>query len=154
MLGSVLVTEKAGSEISLFVISRKTAGKVSASSSTPRCARARVAADHPRHLKAEALKGRKLQQEAPHRQIKAPVYCSFKICKYLSVCPRGRLRREGLAARHAPRRHGDAQRVADGFFQNAAYLTLSDGNTVGGEKPPDILAVKEQVVRLQRGHKS
>ena len=111
-----------------------------------------IAADHPRHFQVKAFKGSQLQQEAPHRQVKAPVDGGFKVEKHLPEHPRHQLRRPRLARRHTPGGDGYAQRIAHGFFQNSVDLTVCRLHAVKPEQPPHIVRIKEQVVGLQHRH--
>ena len=111
-----------------------------------------IAADHPRHFQVKIFKGGQLQQEAPHRQVKAPVDGGFKVEKHLPEHPRHQLRRPRLARRHTPGGDGYAQRIAHGFSQNSVDLTVCRLHAVKQEQPPHIVRIKEQVVGLQHRH--
>ena len=111
-----------------------------------------IAADHPCHFQVKTFKGGQLQQEAPHRQVKAPVDGGFKVEKHLPEHPRHQLRRPRLARRHTPGGDGYAQRIAHGFFQNSVDLTVCRLHAVKPEQPPHIVRIKEQVVGLQHRH--
>ena len=113
-----------------------------------------VAADHSRHFQIKALKGGKIQQKMPHRKIEPAIDGILEVAEHLPVSLRYDFRGERLAAGHTPRRNSDAQRVADGFFQDAVDFAFRHGCLAGSKKAAYILAVKKKVVRLQRGHKT
>ena len=111
-----------------------------------------IAADHPRHFQVKTFKGGQLQQEAPHRQIKAPVDSGLKVEEHLVVHPRHQLRRPRLVRGHAPRRDGHTQRIAHGFFQYSVNLAICYVYSRKLKQPPHIARVKKQVVGLQHRH--
>ena len=111
-----------------------------------------IAADHPCHFQVKTFKGGQLQQEAPHRQVKAPVDGGFKVEKHLPEHPRHQLRRPRLVREHAPRRDGHTQRIAHGFFQNSVDLAICYICSRKLKQSPHIVRVKKQVVGLQHRH--
>ena len=111
-----------------------------------------IAADHPRHFQVKAFKGSQLQQEAPHRQVKAPVDGGLKVEEHLVEHPRHQLRCPRLVWGHAPRRDGHTQRIAHGFFQNSVDLAICYICSRKLKQSPHIVRVKKQVVGLQHRH--
>ena len=111
-----------------------------------------IAADHSRHFQVKTFKGGQLQQEAPHRQVKAPVDSGLKVEEHLVEHPRHQLRRPRLVRGHAPRRDGHTQRIAQGFFQNSVDLVICYICSRKLKQSPHIVRVKKQVVGLQHRH--
>ena len=102
-----------------------------------------IAADHPRHFQVKTFKGGQLQQEAPHRQVKAPVDSGLKVEEHLVEHPRHQLRRPRLVRGHAPRRDGHTQRIAQGFFQNSVDLVICYICSRKLKQSPHIVRVKK-----------
>ena len=111
-----------------------------------------VAADDAGQFQIEALKGRQLQQKAAYRQVEAVVDRRFKVAEHLAVHLRGQLGAIGLPRRHVPRDDRRTQRVAGGLPQDGTDLGVCRLRAVGLQQPAYVLAVKQQLLRVEDGH--
>ena len=111
-----------------------------------------ITADHSRHFQVKTFKRGQFQQEAPHRQVKAPIDGGLKVEEHLVEHPRHQLRRPRLVRGHAPRRDGYTQRIAHGFFQNSIDLAICYVYSRKLKQSPHIARVKKQIVGLQHRH--